>query len=100
MSRRARAERREAEREAKKLARARMKLAVHEPGGTPERPIAVTSASVVEVHARSTPCAACGNDNVRVEDHEAKEALRVVHVLCPRCGVRRRVYYRIGSSLS
>lgn len=100
MSRRARTERREAERDARKLARARMKLAALEPGGAPDRPIDVTSASVIEVHAKSTPCAACGHDGVRVEEHEAKEGLRVVRVLCPRCGTRRDVFYRIASPLS
>jgi hypothetical protein len=100
MSRRARTERREAERDARKLARARLKLAALEAGGAPERAIEVTSASVIEVHAKSTPCAACGNQGVRVEEHEAKDGVRVVHVLCPRCGVRREVYYRIGAALS
>lgn len=100
MSRRDRTERREAERAAKKLARARLKLAVHEPGGSPDRPIEVTSASVIEVHAKGTPCAACGEHGVRVEEHEAREGLRIVDVLCPRCGARRDVFYRIGPLVS
>lgn len=100
MSRRARTERREAEREAHKLARNRLKLAALEAGGTPERAIDVTSASVIEVHAKSTPCAACGEPNIRIEEHEARGGVRELTVLCSRCGVRRKVYYRIGTELS
>jgi hypothetical protein len=86
-----------------KLAKARLKLAALEPGGAPDRPIEVESASTIEVHAQSTPCASCGNLGVRVEEHTAEtigeRRLRVVAVLCPRCGVRRDVYYRIASSV-
>ena len=103
MTKRSRTERREREREAVKLAKARLKLAALEPGGAPDRPIDVESASTIEVHARSSPCASCGNHGVRVEEHTAENIgerrLRVVAVMCPRCGVRRDVYYRIGSSL-
>lgn len=80
-----------------------MKLAALEPGGAPDRPIDVESASTIEVHAQSTPCASCGNHGVRVEEHTAEtideRRLRVVRVKCPRCGVTRPVYYRIGSGL-
>ena len=47
MAKRSRTERREREREAKKLAEARVKLAALEPGGAPDRPVEVTSASGV-----------------------------------------------------
>jgi predicted RNA-binding Zn-ribbon protein involved in translation (DUF1610 family) len=101
MAKRPRTERREAERDAAKLARARMKLAALEPGGGPERPIEVTSASVIEPHASSMPCAACGAQGLRIEEHvaELSRGLRVVHVLCPRCGTRREVFFRIGTVL-
>jgi hypothetical protein len=103
MAKRARTERRKIERDAVKIAKARMKLADLEPGGAPERPIEVTSASVVEVHASSLPCVACGDANVRVEEHVAttiaERALRIARVICPRCGVRRDVYFRIAPSL-
>lgn len=86
-----------------KLAKARMKLAALEAGGAPDRPIDVESASTIEVHAQSTPCASCGEQGVRVEEHTAEtigeRRLRVVKVKCPRCGVRRDVYYRIGTPL-
>jgi DNA-directed RNA polymerase subunit M/transcription elongation factor TFIIS len=86
-----------------------MTLAALEPGGAPDRPIEVTSASTIEPHATSMICAACGNSGVRVEEHvaltieatdrEPARRLRVVHVLCPRCGTRRGVYFRIGTVL-
>ncbi|MBX3188429.1 MAG: hypothetical protein KF819_15535 [Labilithrix sp.] len=104
MSKRARTERREAARDAAKLARARLKLAALEAGGGPDRPIEVTSASTIEPHAASLPCAACGASNVRVEEHVAITAagdrrLRVARVVCSRCGVRREIYFRIGTVL-
>lgn len=100
MAKRARAERRLAEREAEKLARARLRLAALEAGGSPERPIELASASVVEPHAASLPCAACGASGVRVEEHTVRTSadgglVRVVRVYCPRCGVRRDVFFRI-----
>jgi hypothetical protein len=109
MAKRPRTERREAARDAAKTARVRMKLAALEPGGAPDRPIEVTSASIIEPQASSTTCAACGNEGVRVEEHVARtiegtgsepaRRLRVVHVMCPRCGSRREIYFRIGTVL-
>ena len=101
MAKRSRTERREAEREAAKLTRVRMKLAALEPGGNPDRPIEVASASIIESHAASMPCAACGEQSLRVEEHAADlpRRLRVVHVMCQRCGTRREVFFRIGTVL-
>lgn len=101
MAKRSRTERREAERDAAKLARARMKLAALEAGGAPDRPIEVTSASIIEPQASSMPCAACGAQGLRVEEHAADvlRRLRVVHVLCQRCGTRREVFFRVGTVL-
>ena len=103
MAKRARTERREAARAAVKTAEARLKLAALEAGGSPARPIEVASASVVEPHASSMACAACGNPGVRIDEHVASVVdgarLRVVHVRCSRCGVKREVYFRIGTTL-
>jgi hypothetical protein len=104
MAKRGRTERREAARDAAKLARARMKLAAMEAGGAADRPIEVSSASIVEPHASSMPCPACGAPGVRVEEHVAitvqeDRRLRVARVVCPRCGVRRDVYFKIGTVL-
>lgn len=103
MPKRARTERREAARAAVKLAESRLKLAALEEGGVPDRPIEVTSASVVEPHAASMPCAACGEQGIRVEEHVAAEVagarLRIARVRCTRCNVARQVYFRIGTTL-
>jgi hypothetical protein len=104
----ARSIRREVARAATKLAKSRLTLASIEPGGAPERPIEVASASVVEAHARGLPCAACAALGVRVEEHSAvafddtagrPRVLRAARVYCPQCGLRRDVYFRIGSAL-
>jgi hypothetical protein len=63
---RARTERREREREQAKLVRERDRLARLLPGGSPERPIQVSSASVIEVQAKSIPCPLCGGE-LRIE---------------------------------
>jgi hypothetical protein len=99
-----RAERRQAARDAAKLARTKMRLAAMEPGGAPDRPLEVATASLVEPRAASLPCAACGADGVRVEEHTAtttadERRLRVAHVRCPRCGAAREIYFRIGTAL-
>lgn len=109
MAKRPRTERREAARSAAKLASTRLKLAALEPGGAADRPIEVSSASIVEPHASSMPCAACGETRVRVEEHvaitidgpaeETARRLRVCQVACPRCGLRREVFFRIGTVL-
>ena len=71
------------------------------PAARPDRPIEVTSASIIEPHASSMPCAACGAQGLRVEEHVADlpRRLRVVHVMCQRCGTRREVFFRIGTVL-
>lgn len=100
----ARASRREAERAGVKLAEARLRLARLEPGGSPERPIEVVSASAVEPHAAGLACAACGG-GTRVLEHAAVSApdgartLRVVRVRCSRCAVERELYFRLGTVL-
>ena len=85
-----------------------MKLASLEPGGAPARPIEVSSASAVEPHAEGMPCAACGVPGVRVEEHAARtlrderggeRRLRIARVVCPRCGTRRDVFFRLAEAL-
>lgn len=107
MSKPPRAARRAAARAADKLASARRRLAALEPGGTPERPLDVISASVVEPHAASLECLACGRAPTRVEDHsvrfdggsEATWRVRVVSVKCPSCGAERELFFRVGTTL-
>ena len=97
-----RAARREGERAAVKLADAGAKLARLEPGGSPENPIELESASLVEPHASSLPCARCGG-NLRVEEHTAQTIdgarLRVARLRCVQCGSPRIVYVHLISPL-
>ena len=80
------------------MVRERERLATLEPGGTPERPIEVVTAALVEPRARSMPCPVC-NAPVRVADHTARTVngvpLRLAHVDCPMCGHARIVYFVI-----
>ena len=96
------AERRAAQRAREKIADASEKLAKLEAGGSPERPIDLETASLVEPHARSMPCVRCGNE-VRVALHEAKtlgeRRLRVVETKCTHCGAIRVLYMRITTAL-
>ena len=100
LAKRTRTERRETQRAEEKMARQREKLAGLEPGGAPDRPIDVTTASVVEPQARAHACARCGGTMLRVLEHEARELagrrLRVVRLSCPQCGANRVLYFQIA----
>jgi hypothetical protein len=97
-----RAERRARERASGKLADAREKLSRLEPGGAPERPIDVVSASVIESRARAEACLRCGRE-VRAVEHRAETVegrrLRVVKTTCPHCNASRVWYFRLGAEL-
>jgi hypothetical protein len=104
MKKPSRTERRQAARDAAKLVRAREKLAALEPGGAPDRPIEVSSASSVEPHAASLPCAQCSEHRMRVESHDALTTedgrrLRRVQTRCGRCGALRVLYFRLGTAM-
>ncbi|MCC6556405.1 MAG: hypothetical protein IT372_25880 [Polyangiaceae bacterium] len=98
----ARAARRAGERAAEKLSRDIDRLALLEPGGAPDRAIALDSASQVEVAARAIPCPRC-RGSVQVEEHAAEVVggarLRVARVACPACGARRSLWFRLGEAL-
>lgn len=104
MKKRERTKRREALRDLEKLAEAREKLAALEPGGAPERPIEVSSASQVEVRATALPCLRCDGALRLVEHrslvHPRAGALREVELSCRVCGARRLVWLRVGPLLS
>ncbi len=69
------------------------------PGATPDNPVEVTSASVVEARAASETCVVCG-ERIHVEAHAVERIggrlLRVVHLACRRCGHRRPFYIHIA----
>ena len=95
---RARTLRRERDRVLQKLGDQREKLARLEAGGSPRRPLTVSSASQVEPRAENEPCLRCG-EAVRAVDHDARTIdgarLRVVTTRCPQCGARRTLYFQL-----
>lgn len=98
---RKRTARRAQDRAAAKLGRDRARLFELGPGGSPARPIVVTSPSEVEVEARATPCPICGGE-LRVEDHTAETLdtgrQRVAKVRCAACGDHRAIYFQLASA--
>ena len=76
----------------------REKLRLLEPGGSPERPLEVSSASVVEARAEAERCFRC-EVAMRAEEHTARETrsglVRAVRLRCPRCGAPREIFLRI-----
>lgn len=88
---RTRAERRQTERDRKKLGDAREKLALVSEGGSPERPLVVESAAIVEARAMSLGCARCGSET-RIVEHDALWGLRRVRTACKVCRAAREVW--------
>ncbi|MFO0549935.1 MAG: hypothetical protein U0271_16190 [Polyangiaceae bacterium] len=86
-----------------KLVETVVKLDALEVGGSPERPIEVTSASEVEVTAESKPCPVCG-DSLRAVEHDVIEhegaRLRRVRVVCRMCHARWERFFRLGPRFS
>jgi hypothetical protein len=98
---RSRTEERERARQREKLYEARVKLALLEPGGSVDRPLDVSSASVVESRAEAEPCLRC-NEPTRAVEHvtapSANGLLRLVKLQCRGCGTTRQLYLRIVGS--
>jgi hypothetical protein len=90
---------REAARSLKKLDAARRRLFELEPGGSPERPLPVASAAVVEAHAESVACPRCGGKHEVVE-HLALTIdgtrLREARLRCRQCGTTRSLWFCIS----
>jgi len=96
--RRPRAARRARTRGHAALVRDLERLARLEPGGSPDRPLAVESVAQVDVMATRRPCPLC-EGNVRLVEHVAETVdgirLRVAQIACTLCGVARARYYRL-----
>jgi hypothetical protein len=94
----ARAERRSEQREREKQQKLRIKLALLEPGGSTSNPLVVSSASVIEIQAKSLPCLQC-TKAVNILNHDAGtydgQWLRRVEVQCPNCAHLQIVYFRV-----
>ncbi len=95
---RTRTERRTRARQLEKLAAQRERLLALEPGGTPERPIEISSASLVEPRAAGMRCPRC-DEPFRVEAHNAPSSegmrLREAVVRCGTCGTQRSLWFRL-----
>ncbi|MFT3922925.1 MAG: hypothetical protein QM778_10355 [Myxococcales bacterium] len=94
--------RRTLERSQDKLAGSRRKLVALERGGSPERPIEVDSAAVVEPRAESFRCPDCDGP-LRAEEHTAgrreSQLVRAVHLICRDCGSPLTLYFRVVGPL-
>ncbi len=80
------------------IAERRERLASLSRGGSPERPVVVASASVIEPRAtQAMPCPQCGGQ-YRVLEHERPvPQLRRLDVCCRHCGVERTLWFTIVS---
>jgi hypothetical protein len=90
---------REQQRELRKQVRRTEGMAAKLAGGSPELPIDVTSASVVETRARSTPCVQCGGDLELRGDRATSTArgiVRELSLVCRLCHAPRTLWYRIA----
>lgn len=83
------------------------RLGTQLPGGAPEQPLRVTSASVVEIRARGTRCLVCdGELELRAHVSETEVPgdhpgdLRRVDLSCRACGRPRRLWIRIEPPLA
>jgi hypothetical protein len=96
---RPRRERRARDRALRKEVRRTEELGRQLPGASPENPVDVASASVVETLARATPCVQCGG---QLEPHgdratsTARGVLRAIAVTCRRCHAARTLWFRIA----
>ncbi|HMF42917.1 MAG TPA: hypothetical protein VKQ32_19730 [Polyangia bacterium] len=95
---RRRRKRRELERELRKEVRRTEAAAGKLPGGSPDLPIDVASASVVEGKARATPCIQCSGDLELRGDRAtstARGVLREIALACRRCHTPRTLWFRV-----
>lgn len=96
---RPRAVARQGERTLEKLGQKLDRLVLETPGGSPQKAIAVSSASVVEVKARTFRCGRCEGELLLLS-HEAEFVgtvqLRRADLQCRACLVRRRVWFALG----
>ncbi|MCW5808154.1 MAG: hypothetical protein KIT31_37740 [Deltaproteobacteria bacterium] len=68
-------------------------------GGSPQRPMVVPSASVIEGRAARSPCPHCGPDfEARVIEHtRPAPRLRRVDIACRQCSLPRTLWFTIAA---
>jgi hypothetical protein len=91
---------REQQRALRKSVRQLERLAAEMPGGSPERPLDVASASVVETKARALPCLQCEAVEMEIRGDQAtsttRGVLRQLAMVCRRCHAPRAVWIRLA----
>jgi hypothetical protein len=92
---RPRSQRRDDERALRKEVGVRQRLVAAGPGGAPDRPLVVSSASVIEGQARSSPCIQCGGQLDLRQHAAAAASLRQVKLICRLCHAPRELWFRI-----
>jgi hypothetical protein len=74
---------------------AKERLASLERGGSPDRPIRVASASVIEARTTSLPCPRCDGEYRVLEHTRPVPQLRRVDVACRHCSTPRTLWFTI-----
>ncbi|HEX2658531.1 MAG TPA: hypothetical protein VHU40_09670 [Polyangia bacterium] len=100
---RPRTQRRAAEEARRRLETKLGRLAEALPGGSPERPLQVVSASVIEVRAKALPCLVCQGElelTAHTAAGSAADPLRCVELLCRSCRRTRRAWFRVARPLA
>ena len=99
---RPRRQQREQQRALRKTVRQLERLAAELPGGSPERPLDVGSASVVETKARAIPCIQCGATELELRGDQAtstaRGVLRELTMACRQCHAPRAAWFRVATS--
>ena len=95
---RSRTVRRRADVAAERLTEARSRLLDLEPGGAPDRPIDVSTPTLVEPRARTVRCPRC-DEPFTVKEHAARSdergRLREATLRCRACGLERALWFRV-----
>jgi hypothetical protein len=98
---RPRRQQREQQRALRKTVRQLERLAAGLPGGSPERPIDIASASVVETKARAMKCVQCDAIEMELRGERAtstaRGVLRELTMVCRQCHAARAVWFRVAS---
>jgi hypothetical protein len=98
---RPRRQQREQQRALRKTVRQLERLAAEMPGGSPERPIDVAAASVVETKARAIPCVQCDAIEMELRGERAtstaRGVLRELAMVCRQCHAARAVWFRVAT---
>jgi hypothetical protein len=95
---RPRRQQRERDRALRREVRRVEQLAGKLPGASPDNPIDVASASLVETQARATACVQCGGELELRGDRATstpRGVLREIALACRRCHAPRTLWFRI-----